>query len=153
MADNFVDRAVATARHEAQHQQSIPHSAAWYPQPDEESWGRCNKGLVDRLSARVDLLEADVAQLKADAVTEQVKLTWLETELKRLATKVGIMEGADEERCVPATVEQPEEWVPEGQSWEAHALAARIADLERRMDEADEGFAKLQEQAIARARR
>lgn len=102
---NFVDAACRRAQDAVG--QSIAHPAAWprYAEPEEESWGRpASKGLVDRLAARV-------TQLEQDAVRVQERVEWLEREFKRLATKVGRMEGADEERFT-AVEGGPEEYVP-----------------------------------------
>ncbi len=121
MSDNFVDRAIERARHNIWHERAKMESGYT---PDRERWYNrdVDGGVADKLAARVAELEKQVKSLQ-----EHVAL--LERSDCALAARLRIVEldGAD---------------AMEGDGPEApdlHKLIARVRDLERRMDEYDEG--------------
>lgn len=120
MSDNFVDRAVEQARHNAWHEQAKAEQGYT---PERERWYNrdVDGGVADRLAARVAELEQQVKKL-------QEHMAWLERSDCALAARLRIVEldGAAPQKGDGVEAPDP------------HKLVERVRDLERRMDEYDE---------------
>ena len=121
MSDNFVDRAVEQARHNAWHEQAKAEQGY---APERERWYNrdVDGGVTDKLAARVAELEKQVKSL-------QEHMAWLERSDCALAARLRIVELDGVAAMEGDGPEAPD----------LHKLIARVRDLERRMDEYDEG--------------